>query len=73
MIDSFDIIDALAEQITALLDLLQGCNKYTDIRTVNTASEMTLNMFEDIMVEVGKIREVMKSDSSRAEESCQGN
>lgn len=55
-IKHIDVIDALAEQISALLDLLQGCDESTDIRTVHTAAEMAATMFDELNDECQKWR-----------------
>lgn len=49
------IIDALSEQITALLDLMQECSESTDIKTIKTAAEMCVTLYMDLMAEVDKI------------------
>lgn len=48
-------INALSEQITALLDLMQGCSETTDIKTIKTAAEMCATLHMDLMAEVDKI------------------
>lgn len=51
VINHINIIDALYEQISSLLDLLQGCDESTDISTVHTAAEMAVTMLDEIDVE----------------------
>lgn len=64
IIESLNIIDALSDQIEAILDLLQGCGESTDIKTVNTAAEMTVTMFDDLMSEVREIAERARGEQT---------
>ena len=59
-IEHINIIDALAEQISAILDLMAMAGESTDMRSVNSAAEQTLNMFDELMVEIEKIENEWK-------------
>ena len=60
VIEHMNIIDALSDQITALLDLMQCANDSTDISSIRVASEMCLTMHDELMGEVDKITEKLK-------------
>ena len=55
MIEHLNIIDALSDQITALLDLMMMTDESVDIQSIKTASEMCLTMHDELMAEVDKI------------------
>ena len=55
VIEMANIVDVYNDQISAMLDLLQGCDESTDIRTVRTAAEMTLTLFEDMVSDISTI------------------
>lgn len=52
MIEHINFIDAYADQIKALLDLMQMANNSVDIKSINTASEMCATMFDELLDEV---------------------
>ena len=60
MNEHMNIIDALSNQITALLDLIQCANDSADISSIRVASEMCLTMHDELMAEVNKIRKEIK-------------
>ena len=60
MNEHMNIIDALSNQITALLDLIQCANDSADISSIRVASEMCLTMHDELMAEVDKIRKEIK-------------
>ncbi len=51
-LEHIDKINRLSEQIKAILDLLQMTEDLVDIRSIKTASDMCLNMHEELMQEV---------------------
>lgn len=54
-IEHKNIIDALHEQIEALLDLMQCADSdCTDVRSMSTAAEMCQTMLDELMGEVEK-------------------
>ena len=55
MNESLNIIYALSDQISAILDLLQMSEDSVDIKSVKTASEMCMTMHQELMAEVEKI------------------
>lgn len=55
MIDIRNKMDALSDQITALLDLMMMTDESVDIQSIKTASEMCLTMHDELMAEVDKI------------------
>ena len=60
VIEHMNIIDALSDQISALLDLMQCANDSADISSIRVASEMCLTMHDELMGEVDKIAEELK-------------
>ena len=60
MIEHMNIIDALSDQITALLELMQCADDSVDISSIRVASEMCLTMHDELMGEVDKIAEELK-------------
>ena len=60
MIEHLNIIDALSDQISALLDLMQCADDSADISSIKIASEMCLTMHDELMGEVDKIAEELK-------------
>ena len=60
MIEHMNIIDALSDQISALLELMQCANDSADISSIRVASEMCLTMHDELMVEVDKISKEIK-------------
>ena len=60
MIEHMNVIDTLSDQITALLELMQCANDSADISSIRAASEMCLNMHNELMAEVDKIAEELK-------------
>ena len=60
VIEHMNVIDALSDQISALLDLMQCANNSADISSIRVASEMCLTMHNELMAEVDKIRKEIK-------------
>ena len=60
MIEHMNIIDALSDQITALLELMQCADDSVDISSIRVASEMCLTMHDELMGEVDMIAEELK-------------
>lgn len=60
MIEHLNIIDALSDQIKALLDLMMMSSDSVDIKSINTASDMCLTMLDELMAEVNKIESELK-------------
>lgn len=61
MLEILDTIDALSDQISALLELIQSSNENcVDIKSIQTASEMCLDMHTELMAEVNKIHNKLK-------------
>ena len=66
MIEHMNIIYALSDQITALLDLIMMAEKDVDIKSIKTASEMCLTMHDELMAEVDKMsREIKNQEKSK--------
>ena len=66
MIEHMNIIDALSNQITALLDLMMMAEESVDIQSIKTASEMCLTMHDELMAEVDKMsREIKEQEKSK--------
>ena len=66
MIEHMNIIDALSLQITALLELMQCANDSADISSIRVASEMCLNMHNELMAEVDKMsRKIKEQEKSK--------
>ena len=63
MIEHLNIINALSDQISALLDLMMMTDESVDIQSIKTASEMCLTMHDELMAEVGKISKEIKEES----------
>lgn len=55
MIEHINVINALSEQISALLDLMQMSNDCVDIHSIWTASEMCQTMHNEMMKEISEI------------------
>lgn len=49
MIEHMNVIDALSDQITALLDLIHCSGDSADISSIRVASEMCLTMHDELM------------------------
>lgn len=64
MIEHMNIIDALSDQITALLELMQCADDSADISSIRVASEMCLTMHDELMVEVDKMAEQLKESET---------
>ena len=60
MIEHMNIIDALSDQITALLDLMMMAEESVDIKSIKKASEMCLTMHDELMAEVDKMSKEIK-------------
>ena len=66
MIEHMNIIDALSDQISALLELMQCANDSADISSIRVASEMCLTMHDELMGEVDKIsKEIKEQEKSK--------
>ena len=66
MIEHLNIIDALSDQISALLDLMIMAEKDVDIKSIKIASEMCLTMHDELMGEVDKMsREIKGAKNER--------
>lgn len=64
--DYFEItnsISAYQEQIVSLLDLIQCSDESVDMKSVRTAAEIVVNLFDDMMDEVDKLKEKYKECS----------
>ena len=61
MIEHMDKINALSEQISALLDLMMMADDLVDIKSIHTASEMCLTMHDELMIEIHKIESEVRS------------
>lgn len=55
IIENIDIINALASQISALLDLVMSSDENVDHRSVTCAAEMSVSMLDQLMSEMEKI------------------
>lgn len=62
ILENIDIINALSDQIAALLDLMMMSENSVDIKSIKTASEMCLTMHDELMNEVKKIEQKVKED-----------
>lgn len=56
MIEHVDIIDALADQMTVMLDLMHCTTDNVDIKSIQLASEMLLGMLDDIVMEIHEMK-----------------
>ena len=66
MIEHLNIIDALSDQISALLDLMMMAEEDVDIKSIKKASEMCLTMHDELMVEVDMIsKEIKEQEKSK--------
>ena len=61
VIEHMNIIDALSDQITALLELMQCANDSADISSIRVASELCLTMHDELMAEVDKMSKEIKN------------
>ena len=52
MIEHINVIDALSNQISALLELMMFTDDSADISSIRVASEMCLTMHDELMGEV---------------------
>lgn len=59
--DAINTCDALADQITALLNLMQAADVTVDRKSVRSAAEMCMTMFDELMEEVNKLSEAAKA------------
>ena len=60
MIEHMNVINALSNQITALLDLMMMADESVDIKSIKIASEMCLTMHDELMGEVDKMSKEIK-------------
>lgn len=67
MIEHLNIIGALNEQICALLDLMMMTEKSIDIASIKSASEMVLNMQDELMEEVYEIEKDWREENEKKE------
>lgn len=66
VIEHLNVIDALSNQITALLDLMQYADDGADISSIRVASEMCLTMHDELMAEVDKMsKEIKEQEKSK--------
>lgn len=66
MIEHMNVIDALSDQISALLDLMMMADDSVDISSIRVASEMCLTMHDELMAEVDKMsKEIKEQDKSK--------
>ena len=66
MFDISNKIDTLSDQITALLDLMMCTDDDVYISSIRVASEMCLNMHDELMAEVEKIsKEIKEQEKSK--------
>lgn len=71
MLEILDTIDALSDQISALLELIQSSNENcVDIKSIQTASEMCLDMHTELMAEVNKIQDKLIGQKEIVEDMC---
>lgn len=60
MIEHINNIDMLSDQISSILSLMMLCED--GLESIKTASEMCLNMHEELMQEIEKIKEEYKEN-----------
>lgn len=66
MIEHMNVIDTLSLQITALLELMHCSGDSADISSIRVASEMCLNMHDELMAEVDIMsREIKEQEKSK--------
>lgn len=53
-------INTLIDQISALLNLMMLSDDSVDIKSIHTASEICLNMLDELMAEIDKMAEQLK-------------
>ena len=71
MIEILNTIDALSDQISALLELIQSSNEdCVDIKSIQVASEMCLTLHDELMIEVNKIQDKLKGQKEIVEDIC---
>lgn len=68
MIEHINTINALSEQISSLLDLMQMCEDSVDIRSIKTASEMCQTMHTELMAEVEKIEDEWQQSQAKEDD-----
>jgi len=59
-IEKMNVIDALNDQICALLDLMQMAEGCVDIKSVNVAAEMCATMLNEMKVEIDGLFDEVK-------------
>ena len=71
MIEILNTIDALSDQISALLELIHSSNEEcVDIKSIQVASEMCLTIHDELMIEVNKIHNKFKEQTKVVEDMC---
>lgn len=71
MIEILDTIDALSDQISALLELIHSSNKEcVDIKSIQVASEMCLTIHDELMIEVDKLQDKLIEQNRVVEDMC---
>ena len=71
MIEILNTIDALSDQISALLELIHSSNEEcVDIKSIQVASEMCLTIHDELMIEVDKIQNKLIGQKEIVEDIC---
>ena len=71
MIEILNTIDALSDQISALLELIHSSNEEcVDIKSIQIASEMCLTMHDELMLEVDKLQDKLIEKNRVVEDMC---
>ena len=71
MIEILNTIDALSDQISALLELIHSSNEEcVDIKSIQVASEMCLTIHDELMIEVNKIHNKIMEQTKVVEDMC---
>ena len=71
MLEILNTIDTLSDQISALLELIHNSNeKCVDIKSIQIASEMCLDMHAELMAEVDKLQDKLIGQKEIVEDMC---
>lgn len=71
MLEILNTIDALSDQISALLDLIHCSNEEClDIKSIQVASEMCLTIHDELMIEVDKLQDKLIEKNRVVEDIC---
>ncbi len=71
MIEILNTIDALSDQISALLELIHSSNEEcVDIKSIQVASEMCLTIHDELMIEVDKLQDKLIEKNRVVEDMC---